>query len=204
MDSCARLEIFSLLGAWRTAFCFPTQDSHPRGRALRRWLARADDATYESSIAFVEREDGLPHGMRGWRGAGREAIAYLFPVTDRFFEHAAAELASGRRPARCDRHAVGVRGIGARLGDGDLDRNALVIARVLGEAGFAILASQPTAFVGVARALTAYVSPDAAAALARFASNRMAHPILRTYFTRHPELAGALEPLVDATDPQSS
>ncbi|MBA2541837.1 MAG: hypothetical protein H0V17_19490 [Deltaproteobacteria bacterium] len=139
--------------------------------------------------------------MRGWRGHGREAIAYVFPDHRPFFERAAVEI---EKPTTLLLGAIGTlreyECIADHVGEGDLDRNALVIARALGERGFSILAQQSTRLLGVGRALTAYVSPDAAAALARFAANRTAHPILRAYFARHPDLAEALEPLVDAAD----
>jgi len=98
------IELFSLIGAWKPTPMFP--DVHVRLLAatrLRQWLAHADG--YEQALELVQRWDGLPHGMVGWRApsgyhAGHEAIAYLFSGAP------AVLRASGAGAARawCDQH----------------------------------------------------------------------------------------------------
>ena len=201
------VEIFSLLGAWRPLPLYV--DEHARMLAairLRQWLAHADD--YDEALAFVLAADGLPHGMLGWRtssgyDAGREAIAYLFPDHRPLFERAVDELLSRRATstlllgaiANADDHDR----IADDLGVADVDRNALVVARELGDEGLprliahARLASRalPRSIQhvpGVVHALTAYETPESARALALFVDHRAARPVLDRYFAANPDL----------------
>ncbi len=218
------VEIFSLLGAWLPVPLFP--DDQPRVLAalrLRQWLAHADADADADAVAFVTTWDGLPHGMLGWRtstgyDAGREAIAYLFPDHPPFFARAADELrAHGARSslllgavASVDDHDR----VADLVGDADLDRNALVIARELRDAGQARLITHahraarglPRSFQtvpGIVHALSAHVSPEAARALALFVEHRAAHPVLRRYFEAHPALEQAAADLLDIRDRRS-
>lgn len=202
----AAVEIFSLIGAWRPVPLF--SDEYPRVLAairLRQWLAHVDG--YEDALAFAKKWDGLPHGMLGWRtstgyDAGREAIAYLFPDHRPFFMRAADEA---RAPTTLLLGAIASRDdhdrIAHAVSDADLDRNALVVAHRLRDEGEAPLIrhARRTARTlprsipsvpGVVRALSAYVSPQAARAIALFADHRAAHPVLRGYFAAHRELEG--------------
>ncbi len=203
------VEIFSLLGAWRPVPLF--SDEHVRVLAavrLRQWLATSGG--YDEARAFVTAWDGLPHGMRGWRtssgyAAGREAIAYLFPdhralfgrAVDELRAHGAASTLLLGAIADADEHER----MADLVGDADLDRNALVIARALGEAGLPALIAHARRVAGrvprsvqhvpgIVQALTAYASADAARALGLFAEHRAAHAVLQRYFAAHPELAG--------------
>ena len=213
------VEIFSLLGAWRPTPLF--SDEQVRVLAairLRQWLAHVDG--YDEALAFVTKWDGLPHGMRGWRtstgyDAGREAIAYLFPDHRPLFARAAEQLRAHRVEsslllgaiATADDHHL----IADLVGDADLDRNALVIARELREQGLVLLidharraartlpCSTQTA-PGVVQALSAYASPETARALALFVKHRAAHPVLRAYLAAHPELELIVSDTLEARD----
>ena len=161
------VEVFALVGAWRPVPLFA--DAHARVLAairLRQWLAHHRD--YEATLAAVERADGLPHGMRGWRtstgyDAGHEAVAYLFPDHRPFFTRAADELRAHGARSTLLLGAIASTGDHDRIaiGDADLDRNALVIARELREQGLPRLiahaqrVTRPTAR-GVLLALSAY------------------------------------------------
>ena len=202
------IEIFSLLGAWRPLPLF--SDEHVRVLAairLRHWLAHVDG--YAEARAFVAQWDGLPHGMRGWRTsggyeAGREAMAYVLPDDRTLFGRAVDELRAHAAPSTLLLGSVADMDDHERMadlvGDADLDRNALVIARELREDGLPALVAHARRVArrlprsvqtvpGIVRALSAYASPDAARALGLFVEHRAAHPVLRRYFAVHPELA---------------
>ncbi len=206
------VEIFSLLGAWRPVPLF--SDEHARVLAairLRQWLAHVDRKGYDEALAFVTGAGGLPNGMLGWRtstgyNAGWEALAYLFPDHRPFFAAAAEEVrAHGAQSSLLLGAIASVEehdDIADLVGDADLDRNALVIARELREQGLVRLARHarrasravPRSIAhvpGVVRALSAYASPEAARALALFVEHRAAHPVLRRYFAAHPQLEEA-------------
>ncbi|MDQ3336996.1 MAG: hypothetical protein M4D80_17685 [Myxococcota bacterium] len=181
------VEIFTLLGAWRPVPLFSGE--HARVLAairLRQWLAHTTD--YDAALAWVRRSEGLPHGMLGWRTSrgydgGHEAIAYLFPDHRPFFARAAEELRTHDARTTLLLGAIGSTEdhdqIADRIGDADLDRNALVIARELREHGLPRLIDHARVSrlvprgaqtaPGIVLALGAYSSLDAVRALALFA-----------------------------------
>ena len=121
--------------------------AHARGDSIAA-LARARRRLRRRTRVRRAAIDGLPHGMLGWRtstgyDACREAIAYLFPDHWPFFARAADELRAHRVESSLLLGAITNRDehdrIGDFIGDADLDRNALVVARELREEGEAVL-----------------------------------------------------------------
>ncbi len=208
------VEIVSLVGATRPS---PVTLMGP-SRALmlarvRHHLAHASD--YAAALDFVASHDGIPHGTPHWivnhqsYNVGREIFAYLFPDHRPFFNAAASQLIAARFTTTYLLGAVATdddvgRLDAAGIGYQDWDRNALHVAHVTEDAGLPRLAAytaKSNQVVGVARALTAYVSAEAAATLAEYIGQKSVEkavlPILREYFTAHPALSdAALTPLL--------
>ena len=174
---------------------------------LRRYLAHASD--YAAALDFVTSHDHLPYGMPAWSGSqyhlGREALAFLFPDHRPLFDLAVGQLVERNFTCLYLLGAVATdddfQRLGGRIGYGDWERNAVTLARALEDAALPHLTAytaRSTKVYPVARALTAYVSSEAAVALADYIIEKPpAIEILRGYFTAHPELAAeALEPLV--------
>jgi len=196
------IEIVALVGKAGVAFMGPIRQATIA--RVRHHLAHAGD--YQAALDFVVGHGGLPPGLDGnptQYQVGREIIAYLFPDHRPFFDAAIDQLVArnftssyllGAVAGAQDVARFGPRGIGHP----DRERHAVVVARVAREAGLPFLVeytARSTGVPGVALALTAYVSPEAAASLALYIENKDALPIVRGYFAAHPELAAAaLEP----------
>jgi hypothetical protein len=196
------VEIFALVGKAGVSFMGPIREATVA--RVRHHLAHATD--YQAALDFVVGHGGLPPGLDGnptQYQIGHELVAYLFPDHRPFFDAAIEHLIAGNFRTTSyllgavasadDVPRFGPRGIGHQ----DWERHAVVVARVAREAGLPFLVaytSRSTGVPGVARALTAYVSPEAATALALYVENKDALAILRRYFAAHPELAAALEP----------
>jgi hypothetical protein len=201
------IEILGHLGAWRPYPLFNT--GHTVGLArmrLRQHLAHATD--YDAALARATRL--LDEGLVACRGrqynATAEVLAYLFPDHRPFFAAACAAIAAAKFTSQ---YLIGAitsveeyRQIPSR-GAADVDENALVIPRSLREQGLPILLEivgkggfeRPT----LVRALSAYVTPEAAAAIASFVEKKALVPLVVAYFARHRSLIeGALEPLAKA------
>ncbi|MEO8705933.1 MAG: hypothetical protein ABI867_38230 [Kofleriaceae bacterium] len=194
------LEIFSLFGTWvPLEGVFDADMRAPAAARVRHHLAHAAD--YEAALAVAVGLGDRPQWVRARYNATREVLAYLFPDHRPLFDAAVDRLISeswtttyllGAVMSADDVTRIGA----ARVGYGDWDRHAVHVARVSREAGLVHLAeytSRSTSLVGVMRALTAYVSPEAATSLAQYleCKDKAAPGILRAYFAAHPELAAA-------------
>lgn len=204
------IEIMAQIGATRpSAAVLMGQTRALLVARIRQHLAHAPD--YQSALDYAASHDGLPPGLERWTAAsglyivGREVIANLFPDHRPFFESAVAQLEAHRFTTAYLLGAISTDEDVAKLhtfgiGYADWDKHALHVARVVGDAALARLVeytSRSNQVVGVALALTAFVSASAAAALAEYVERKEMLPILKDYFRAHPELAAsALEPHV--------
>lgn len=200
------VEIYSLVGAWKPyPIMSPPGITLAIARArLRAHLAHAAD--YDAALARAQAlaKDGFALAKSPGYDGTAEVLTYLFPDHRPFFTEAVAEIARrdwvSTRLVASVTSAAELRSIKA-IGDNDLTHNAIVIARSLREAGLPVLvalaAEREHANEGIALALTAYVSPAAADALALSLGAKAPAKIATAYFAAHPELkAAALTPLV--------
>jgi hypothetical protein len=200
------LEILGLLGAWKPYDLMTPGLTIWLARVrMRQHLAHAPD--YDAALARANElaGGGLPACKGKSYDATYEVLSYLFPDHRPFFAEASAAIARRDWVSSCLLGSVTseaeYRSI-ASIGHVDVSNNALVIPRSLREAGLPILvelAAKLDTNEGVAHALTAYVSPEAAAALAAFIAAKPCVKIVTAYFTAHPELAkAALGPLTSS------
>ncbi|MBA3500219.1 MAG: hypothetical protein M4D80_09935 [Myxococcota bacterium] len=207
------VEIFTHVGGWLPDPSFPvTMLLDPMLPRVRAHLAHAAD--YEAARDFLvthPSRQALPAWSRSERyNASREVLALLLPDERELCADAVAHvvesdwtstrlLAAVQTPAELAQ-------LGNRIGHVSWDEHAVTLAGALRDEALPALVaySQRTSMVvGVARALTAYVSETAASALALYLENKKAFPILDGYFKEHRELARTvLEPLTSAKKKQ--
>ena len=194
------IEIVTQVGGWVPSATFPTSMLlDPVLPRVRAHLAHAAD--YDAARDWIA---GYPERavLPAWPASGDkynrscEMLAFLFPDQRSLFAEALANLKEKNYPATYLLAAVQSPAELASLTTGiayqSWDAHAVTLAYALKDAALEPLVEytqRSRSVVGVARALTAFVSETAATALAQYIETKPAAAILETYFKTHRALA---------------